>query len=134
VLCVPINIEALHDCRGKTAGFPCERVSIDEFKLLIEGEQTYLAKEDTEPMAFISIWEPEKFIHHLYVAPQHQGQGLGHCLIAHADKRFGRPLYLKCGEANTAVRSFYDRTGWVALSREIGPDGPYINYVPKGHA
>ncbi|HIE89654.1 MAG: GNAT family N-acetyltransferase [bacterium] len=33
---------------------------------------------------FISIWSPEKFVHHLYVDPKYQGRGVATilCLLA----------------------------------------------------
>lgn len=121
----------INEARATTTGLPTQPLSIDEFKFQIEGELLLGAKKSSNPtelMGFISIWQPNLFIHHLYIARIHQGQGVGSALINEVRKRLGTPLQLKCGADNTRAQVFYESSGWKRGSVEIGPDGPYINY------
>jgi GNAT superfamily N-acetyltransferase len=121
----------INEARATTAGLPSQALSIKEFEFQIEGELILGAKrflESTELMGFISVWKPERFIHHLYIAQTQQGQGLGGALINEVRKQLGTPLHLKCGAGNTKAQVFYENSGWRRGSVEVGPDGPYINY------
>ncbi len=62
--------------------------------------------------AFASVWEPENFLHHLYVLPQHQRQGVGGELLRHCTNTFGLPMSLECIEANVEACRFYENLGW----------------------
>lgn len=118
-----------NEARSSTTGLPSVELSMQEFREQLEGEETFVARIKGDAAAFVSVWVQASFIHHLYVSPRHQARGLGKQLVLFTEKEYGRPLYLKCGAANANAQEFYERTGWVALSRAVGPDGPYINYV-----
>jgi GNAT superfamily N-acetyltransferase len=79
-------------------------------------------------MGFISVWKPNLFIHHLYIARTHQRQGVGSALINEIQSTLGTPLLLKCGADNTKAQVFYESSGWTRGAVDVGPDGPYINY------
>ncbi|MFT4713444.1 MAG: GNAT superfamily N-acetyltransferase [Candidatus Azotimanducaceae bacterium] len=121
----------INEARATTTGLPSQGLSIEEFEFQIEGELILGVRrfsEPTELMGFISVWQPESFIHHLYIAQTHQRQGLGGALINEVRKQLGTPLHLKCGKDNTRAQVFYETSGWSRGSVEVGPDGPYINY------
>lgn len=67
-------------------------------------------------------------MHHLYVMPQFQNQGIGSALLQECQDRFGLPLRLKCGKSNHSASHYYENAGWIPESEAVGPDGPYINY------
>ena len=122
-------VALFNETRAVTTGLPSTALTPQEFLIQIEGEATFLAKIDEKIVAFISIWVPDNFIHHLFVKPKHHGAGLGSALIRYVEDRFGRPLHLKCGQSNIKAIAFYESQGWVAGSVEIGPDGAYVNYT-----
>ena len=77
-------------------------------------------------LGFIAVYAPGAFIHHLYVAPQAQGQGIGRALLDSLADWLPKPWRLKCVVANTAARAFYARTGWVETERAMGSQGEYV--------
>lgn len=91
------------------------------------GEAIYLAHDaESRTLGFISIWEQDRFVHHLYVAPEHQGRGVGTHLLHSLHTWLPFPYRLKCLLANTAARALYDKCGWREI--EIGSD-PLGDYV-----
>lgn len=115
--------------RANAVGLPDTPASTDEFAKLIEGEELHIASDGDTKAAFIGVWKPDNFIHHLYVLPAHQSAGLGKALIQTCIKQYGLPLRLKCSKYNVGAQSFYDNTGWIRESEAVNEDGPYINYL-----
>ena len=79
-------------------------------------------------VGFAGVWVPERFIHHLYISPEHQGRGIGRLLLTVCRERYGLPMQLKCLVDNHEARDFYETQGWVTGARGTGPDGPHIHY------
>ena len=102
------------------------------FAALIEGEAVYLAELDGAAAGFVSIWVADRFIHHLYVAPEHQRHGIGSALLRHCEAIHGRPLSLKCDCRNQRARRFYLSKGWLSRETGIGENGPWERlYLPQ---
>jgi ribosomal protein S18 acetylase RimI-like enzyme len=97
-----------------------------DFDTHTEGEIVLVAVADQKILGFASIWEPDSFLHNLFVHPSAIRQGVGKALLAGCAKYFyGRPR-LKCLKANTNALAFYESQGWGILREELGPDGPYL--------
>ena len=77
-------------------------------------------------LGFIAVYAPGAFVHHLYVAPQALGQGIGRALVDSLAGWLPKPWRLKCVVANTAARAFYAHTGWVETERAMGSQGEYV--------
>jgi GNAT superfamily N-acetyltransferase len=91
-----------------------------------EGEVLLVAVgSDDEPEGFVSVWEPDAFIHHLYVRPGSRQKGIGKQLLESLRSRMRKPWRLKCVRANDRALRFYLRHGWLEISSGIGEDGPY---------
>lgn len=105
-----------------------DAITLDGFRLQIAGECLFVARAQGEIAGFVSVWTADNFIHHLFVAPAYQGQGIGRALLTHCQKLYGLPLSLKCVEANRRACRFYERNGWIEKQRAVGPDGPYRLY------
>ncbi|WP_052031831.1 GNAT family N-acetyltransferase, partial [Novipirellula maiorica] len=81
-----------------------------------EGEVVHVAVDETTGVqGFISVWQPESFVHHLYVAPGFQQQGLGTMLLQSLDTWLPRPWRLKCTQANEAAFTFYTNVAGTLL-------------------
>ena len=119
--------------RAQAVGLPDNPASTEEFARLIEGEELHIAIDSGTTVAFVGVWTPDKFIHHLYVLPGYQSSGLGKALIQICIEQYGLPLRLKCSKYNVGAQSFYDNTGWIRESEAVNEDGPYINYLLPHH-
>lgn len=97
-----------------------------DFDAHTEGERVLVAIADGEVLGFASIWEPDSFVHNLFVHPSAKRRGLGQALLDGCAKYFDKRPTLKCLTANINAVQFYKAQGWKILREETGPDGPYF--------
>jgi ribosomal protein S18 acetylase RimI-like enzyme len=112
------------ECRSEATWLP----PAQESNLVrdIDGEALLVAVDgNDQPEGFVSVWEPEAFIHHLYVRNGSRNRGIAKQLLDSLASRLPRPWRLKCVRANDAALSFYLDHGWVEVSSGVGEDGPY---------
>jgi GNAT superfamily N-acetyltransferase len=100
---------------------------LSDFDKQTEEEFVLVAQAGAEVVGFISIWEADNFIHHLYVSQNHQGLGIGSHLLSSAAGRFGYPLKLKCLTRNKPALDFYLLKGFVILGTGADADGSYYS-------
>ncbi|AIY41049.1 acetyltransferase [Collimonas arenae] len=90
------------------------------------GEAILVAEDELGAIAgFIAIWEPDHFIHHLYVVPSQQRRGVGRALLAALPGWPVQKYSLKCLLLNHVAATFYRANGFVEAGREEGEDGEY---------
>lgn len=130
---LPGLLAVFNQARAAQRSFTEKTYSMNDFMAVIEGEEILVARVENTLAGFISVWKPERFIHHLFVAPRYQNQGVGRALIAETQHRFSLPLSLKCLKSNTHACRFYERLGWQARQEGVGPDGVYILYYLYNH-
>lgn len=97
-----------------------------DFDAHTEGEKILVALVNGEIVGFASIWEPESFLHNLFVHPSSTRKGVGQALLASCAKYFTKTPTLKCLKANVNATQFYTSQGWSTLREETGPTGPYF--------
>lgn len=97
---------------------------LSDFNRDTEGERVLVAIAGGEVVGFISIWEPDNFIHHLYIADGYQGQGIGKLLLEEA-KSLHSSLSLKCMVENQNAVGFYQSNGFVCARRDSDSLGDY---------
>lgn len=97
-----------------------------DFDLHTEGERILVATKGSQVLGFASIWEPDSFVHNLFVRPDAMRQGTGTALLAGCAPYFTKAPTLKCLVANVKARQFYQAQGWEALREDTGPEGPYV--------
>jgi GNAT superfamily N-acetyltransferase len=97
-----------------------------DFDQHTEGERILVAVKDAQVLGFVSIWEPDSFVHNLFVHPAALRQGAGQALLAACAPYFSKAPTLKCLQANVNALRFYKAQGWVALREDVGPEGPYV--------
>lgn len=121
--------QLFNQSRASAAGLHTQEVvTHDQFLSQVAGESLLVARVQGEIAGFVAIWVAENFIHHLFVAPAHQGRGIGAALLAHCETLYGLPLSLKCLETNRRACRFYERNGWVVKGSGNSADGPYRLY------
>lgn len=128
-------LSALFDRVRREEFFWADKAAIapDDFARATRGERLWVAEQDGEPIGFVSVWEPTRFIHLLFVSSACRGRGAARALIQRAAEVCGTPLTLKCVQANERALRFYLRGGWVVAGEGTGEDGPYalLRYAPR---
>ena len=117
-------------CRERTFHWmPQGHFKRSDFLEDIQGERCLIAERNGQIAGFISVWVEDSFIHHLYIHPDFQGQGVGPQLLESALTFIDSPARLKCIIRNEKACRFYESLGWNKESvGEDSPIGPYINY------
>lgn len=128
---IEVDREALRDLyvASRNAAFPwvpAESHRAADFEMHTEGERILVAVADGAILGFASIWEPENFLHNLFVHPSAMRQGVGKALLAACTEYFSGTPTLKCLKANVNAMRFYKSQGWDVLREASGPTGPYL--------
>ncbi len=97
----------------------------EDFERDTKDESMLVAARQDQILGFISLWVPDRFVHHLYVHPDFTGQQVGKNLLKAAIEQWGTPMTLKCMRENTKALNFYVSQGWQAKDEGISPNGPY---------
>jgi GNAT superfamily N-acetyltransferase len=75
-------------------------------------ETVFVAMARGRVVGLAALYEPESFLHSLYVDAAWQGRGIGTALLAVAAEAASGPLSLKVEERNGRARTFYERLGF----------------------
>lgn len=102
-----------------------KKLSRKDFERFTEGERIFVAEVSGKAAGFLSVWEPEKFIHNLFVAGEFRRAGAGQALIQKALLEFGTPLTLKCMVENDRAVRFYLAHGWSIEEENLCEEGSY---------
>jgi len=108
--------------------FPKDELTRKKFSSLVQGELIFTYLENDVVVGFVSIWPPERFVHHLYVLPEFQNKGVGTKLLDHCVKLFGLPISLKSLAANKRACLYYETHNWTNEKTGRGSDGLYHHY------
>lgn len=121
-------IERLYaEAIGRAAWLPPRARLRADFSEVSHGEMVYVIKADAGKLAgFVAVYEPESFVHHLFVAPQYQRRGLASLLLSSLHTWLPLPWRLKCIRGNTDALSFYAISGWKDVGAGESEEGPYL--------
>ena len=127
---VPEDAPALQrlyaDIRGSAAWLPPAARRNADFARDSAGERVIVAvAPDGSIDGLISVWEPQAFVHHLYVRESARRRGLARALLESLLIRVPRIWSLKCLKSNTGALRFYRRLGWIGIASGNSSDGPY---------
>lgn len=104
-----------------------------DFATTTAEERIFVAvSEAGQLVGAVTVWEPESFIHWLFVDSSCQGQGIGTRLLQSLRPWLPYPWKLKCLATNRRALEFYRRRGWVKLETGIGDQGTYFVLVKEG--
>lgn len=98
----------------------------DDFDKETDGESIIVFVSDNSIVGFISVWEPDNFVHHLYVLPEYQNKGIGKRLLKTALTKLKKPITLKCITKNLEALNFYKRLGWKSIRSGADSKGKYL--------
>lgn len=82
--------------------------------------ETWVAEVDGLVAAMLAFNRATRFVDALYVAPAHQGRGLGGSLLQRAKELSPEGLQLWAFQRNHRARSFYEGRGFVAVELTDG--------------
>ncbi len=114
---------------SRAAAFPWlppSRLRLEDFDRDTREERVIVALLGATPAGFASIWEPDHFLHNLFVHPDHFRKGIGRALIGHCMPCFGGHAALKCLKSNAGAHAFYLHLGWRVAESGESPEGPYF--------
>lgn len=125
--------------RSRMNAFPWRPT--DAFRLVDFDEQTkdefiLVAENDGIAVGFLSLWQPDEFIHHLFVDPSWMRGGVGSALL-HALPGWSTKRYrLKCLNRNVPALAFYSHHGFIEIDSGVGEDGDYrlMEFDPQRRA
>ena len=98
---------------------------IPEFEEATKGEKIYAAFFHGKIVGMASVWEPDKFVHYLFVHPEYRSREIGRTLVSHLAEIY-ETLTLKCLISNKNGLAFYSATGWEQVDTGECEDGEYI--------
>lgn len=96
--------------RSRRSAFVWEEPSslrAEDFDLQTVDELKFVAVEASRILGFISVWEPDSFIHHLHVDPDLPRRGIGSALLRALPGWPTARYRLKCVALNTPALAFY---------------------------
>ncbi|MBB5189462.1 GNAT superfamily N-acetyltransferase [Silvimonas terrae] len=100
---------------------------LSDFATHTAGERIWLAQDAQGHIGgFVSIWEPDHFIHMLYVQSAFHGQGIGTALLTRLPQWARRSWQLKCLVRNERARRFYAAHGFVVTGQGQSAEGEFV--------
>ncbi|MCB9859737.1 MAG: GNAT family N-acetyltransferase [Phycisphaeraceae bacterium] len=110
--------------------FDPESFQLADFASQTIDERIWVAEDEHGRLVgFLSLYEPESFVHHLFVAPDIQRRGIGRKLLEVANRSARRPMSLKVLEQNVDARMFYTSLGWTTTGHGADELGPYLVFT-----
>ncbi|HYG91701.1 MAG TPA: GNAT family N-acetyltransferase [Azospirillum sp.] len=94
---------------------PADRFGLDDYYDCVEDELVIVAEVDGLVVGFVSIDQPERFIHTLFIDPVWQHRGIGTALLHEALDHLSGTAQLTCAARNAAARAFYEHNGWIPV-------------------
>jgi GNAT superfamily N-acetyltransferase len=127
---LPADREALsalyRRCRMLAEWLPAPERARSDFDRDTNGETIFVAVGEGGVLdGFVALWEPDSFIHHLYVRPEARRQGVASALLDALAEHFPFPWRLKCVRLNTVALDFYAKRGWKEVGAGKGVQGLY---------
>jgi GNAT superfamily N-acetyltransferase len=132
-------------CRQKDFSWlPDDAMCVADFTRALEEERVFVAESGSgrqgmqriqggeagggeipggEILGFLTLWEPGRFIHFLFIHPQYQGNGIANRLVENLFAAYPLPYRLKCLDKNLRALEYYRREGWQEVGRGTDNDG-----------
>ncbi len=88
---------------------------------IAKGRDFYAAEEADGIVAMLALDPRDFYLDQLWVAPAHQGRGLGRALLGFTRQQFPEEIFLRCVVENTAAWAWYEREGFRFEGEEIVP-------------
>jgi ribosomal protein S18 acetylase RimI-like enzyme len=88
---------------------------------IAKGWKLFAAEDGGESVAMLAIRPRDFYLDQLWVAPAHQGRGIGRALLAFTRAQFPEEIWLRCVVENESAWRWYEREGFLLEGEEIVP-------------
>ena len=105
---------------------PAHAFQLGDFDEQTAGEALLVAEDDGMVIGFLSLWEPDDFIHHLFVDPEWIRRGIGTALLRALPGWLTTRYRLKCLTRNALALAFYSGHGFVEIGSGTGEERDYL--------
>ena len=97
---------------------------------IARGWQLYVAELDGAIAAMLAFRTADNYLDQVFVAPEHQGKGIGTALLAFTRKHLPDEILLRTAVGNTRAIAWYEREGFVREDEVMqdGWSGPRVYY------
>ncbi|UPK04038.1 GNAT family N-acetyltransferase [Bradyrhizobium sp. 170] len=86
-----------------------------------KGSSLYVADDNGELAAMLTLHLSDHYLDQLFVAPEYQGDGLGRQLLAFTRQQMPDEIWLRCVRENEKAWRWYEREGFVFEKEELEP-------------
>jgi ribosomal protein S18 acetylase RimI-like enzyme len=86
-----------------------------------KGWSLYVADDNGVLAAMLALHLPDRYLDMLFVAPEHQGNGLGRRLLAFTRQQLPDEIWLRCVRENEKAWHWYEREGFVFEKEQVEP-------------
>jgi ribosomal protein S18 acetylase RimI-like enzyme len=84
-----------------------------------KGWSLYVADDGGRIAAMLALHLPDRYLDQLFVAPDHQGNGLGRRLLAFTRAQLPDEIWLRCIRENDKAWRWYEREGFVFEKEQV---------------
>jgi GNAT superfamily N-acetyltransferase len=84
-----------------------------------QGWSLFVAEDRGTLAAMLALHLGDKYLDQLFVAPEHQGNGLGRTLLAFTRTHLPDEIWLRCVRENEKAWRWYEREGFVFEKEEV---------------
>jgi len=88
---------------------------------VVQGWDLYAADEAGEIVAMLALHPGDFYLDQLWVAPAHQGRGIGRTLLDFTRRKFPHEIWLRCVVQNVNAWRWYEREGFLFEGEEDVP-------------
>jgi len=86
-----------------------------------KGWSLYVADDGGTLAAMLAMHLQDNYLDQLFVAPEHQGRGVGRMLLAFTRKQLPDEIWLRCVRENVKAWRWYEREGFVLEKETLDP-------------
>ena len=86
-----------------------------------KGWSLFVVDRDGTIVAMLALHLPKKYLDQLFVAPEHQGRGLGRYLLAFTRLQLPNEIFLRCVRENEKAWRWYEREGFTFETEQVEP-------------
>jgi len=91
-----------------------------------KGWSLYVADDNGRLAAMLAMHLPDNYLDQLFIAPEYQGSGLGHRLLAFSRQQMPDEIWLRCVRENNKAWRWYEREGFAFEKEELEPKNGFM--------